>query len=222
MKEITTKQGDMLTIYEDNGIYILKYPTFNITMPEVVKEISKEAVDSYLSGEHSGEELIFYADTGSWESSVSDEDVARDFLRQFPHNILKNVEENRKLFSEEEFEELLAKAYELSKLKVLLEPTTIDSIGVVDGHLELLLADGNEWLPDTEQDHLLKLQEKLNNYIHFIESKQYVDSYGDDFTEKVINLTFQYAPSDNGLAFLVQVQKVLQPTDIRLKVVVPE
>ncbi|HEL1606994.1 TPA: hypothetical protein U0851_002011 [Streptococcus suis] len=222
MKEITTKQGDMLKIYEDNGIYILKYPTFNITMPEVVKEISKEAVDSYLSGEHSGEELIFYADTGSWESSVSDEDVARDFLRQFPHNILKNVEENRKLFSEEEFEELLAKAYELSKPKVLLEPTTIDSIGVVDGHLELLLADGNAWLPDTEQDHLLKLQEKLNNYIHFIESKQYVDSYGDDFTEKVINLTFQYAPSDNGLAFLVQVQKVLQPTDIRLKVVVPE
>ncbi|WP_258526716.1 DUF6572 domain-containing protein [Streptococcus suis] len=103
-----------------------------------------------------------------------------------------------------------------------LDTTTIDSLGVVDGHLELLLADGNEWLPDTEQDHLLKLQEKLNNYIHFIESKQYVDSYGDDFTEKVINLTFQYAPSDNGLAFLVQVQKALQSTDIRLKVIVPE
>ncbi|HEM3577737.1 TPA: hypothetical protein U1C15_001381 [Streptococcus suis] len=103
-----------------------------------------------------------------------------------------------------------------------LSTNTIDSLGVVDGHLELLLADGSAWLPDTEQDHLLKLQEKLNNYIHFIESKQYVDSYGDDFTEKVINLTFQYAPSDNGLAFLVQVQKVLQPTDIRLKVVVPE
>ncbi|MFI3065131.1 hypothetical protein ODU47_09345 [Streptococcus suis] len=222
MKEIATKQGDMLKIYEDNGIYVLKYPTFNITMPEVVKEISKEAVDSYLSGEYSGEELIFYADTGSWKSSVSDEDVARDFLRQFPHNILKNVEENRKLFSEEEFEELLAKAHELSKPKVLLEVTTIDSLGVVDGHLELLLADGNAWLPDIEQDHLLKLQEKLNNYIHFIESKQYVEGYGDDFTEKVINLTFQYAPSDNGLAFLVQVQKVLQPTDIRLKVVVPK
>ncbi|HEM3705576.1 TPA: hypothetical protein U1C94_001930 [Streptococcus suis] len=105
---------------------------------------------------------------------------------------------------------------------ITISPTTIDSIGIVDGHLELLLADGNAWLPDTEQDHLLKLQEKLNNYIHFIESKQYVESYGDDFTEKVINLTFQYAPSDNGLAFLVQVQKVLQPTEIRLKVVVPE
>ncbi|HEL2651271.1 TPA: hypothetical protein U1374_001895 [Streptococcus suis] len=105
---------------------------------------------------------------------------------------------------------------------IQLVTDTIDAIGVVDGVLELLLADPNHWFVKDEQDHLLKLQEKLNNYIHFIESKQYVDSYGDDFTEKVINLTFQYAPSDNGLAFLVQVQKVLQPTDIRLKVVVPE
>ncbi|HHT7813252.1 TPA: Imm59 family immunity protein [Streptococcus suis] len=105
---------------------------------------------------------------------------------------------------------------------IQLVTDTIDAIGVVDGVLELLLADPNHWFVKDEQDHLLKLQEKLNNYIHFIESKQYVDSYGDDFTEKVINLTFQYAPSDNGLAFLVQVQKVLQPTDIRLKVIVPE
>ncbi|HEM5251590.1 NAD glycohydrolase toxin immunity factor [Streptococcus suis] len=103
-----------------------------------------------------------------------------------------------------------------------LDPTKIDSIGVVENHLEMLLLDSNKWRKPLEKQHLLKLQEKLNNYIHFIESKQYVDSYGDDFTEKVINLTFQYAPSDNGLAFLVQVQKVLQPTDIRLKVVVPE
>ncbi|WP_330848211.1 DUF6572 domain-containing protein, partial [Streptococcus suis] len=76
--------------------------------------------------------------------------------------------------------------FNLTAQSIYINTATIDSIGVVDGHLELLLADGNAWLPDTEQDHLLKLQEKLNNYIHFIESKQYVDSYGDDFTEKVI------------------------------------
>lgn len=55
MKEIPTKKGDMLEIYEANGKYILKYPTFNITMPDVSKEIPKEAVDSYLAGEHNGE-----------------------------------------------------------------------------------------------------------------------------------------------------------------------
>lgn len=112
--------------------------------------------------------------------------------------------------------------FKLRNPQIMIHTSAIDSLGIVDGHLELLLADGNEWLPDTEQDHLLKLQEKLNNYIHFIESKQYVEGYGDDFKEKVINLTFQYPPSDNGLAFLVQVQKVLQATDIRLKVVLPE
>ncbi|MGQ7483286.1 Imm59 family immunity protein [Streptococcus suis] len=105
---------------------------------------------------------------------------------------------------------------------IFLDTDKVDAIGVVDGALELLLTDPNHWFVKDEQDHLLKLQEKLNNYIYFIESKQYAEGYGDDFTEKVINLTFQYAPSDNGLAFLVQVQKVLQPTDIRLKVVVPK
>ncbi len=58
MIKIPTKKDDMLEIYEDNGKYILKYPTFNITMPEVTQEISKESVDSYLRGEHTGEELI--------------------------------------------------------------------------------------------------------------------------------------------------------------------
>ena len=77
-------------------------------------------------------------------------------------------------------------------------------------------------LPDTEEEHLLKLQEKLNNYIYFLESKQYVERYGDKFDKKVIHITFQYSPSDNGLAFLAAVQKVLQPTDMSLKVELPE
>ena len=81
-----------------------------------------------------------------------------------------------------------------------------------------LLIDGNLWLPDTEEEHLLKLQEKLNNYIYFLESKQYVERYGDKFDKKVIHITFRYSPSDNGLAFLAAVQKVLQPTDMSLKV----
>ena len=48
----------MLEIYQDGDKFFLRYPTFNITMPEVVKEIPKEAVDSYLAREHDGEELI--------------------------------------------------------------------------------------------------------------------------------------------------------------------
>ena len=105
---------------------------------------------------------------------------------------------------------------------ITLNSKVIDSIGIVNNNLELLLIDDNLWNSDTEHDHLLKLQEKINNYIHFLESKQYVEKYGDNFKEKVIHVTFQYAPSDNGLAFLVQVQKVLQSTDMSLKVTLPD
>ena len=95
-------------------------------------------------------------------------------------------------------------------------------MGVSDDHLELLLIDENKWIESLEEEHLLKLQEKLNNYIYFLESKQYVERYGDNFDKKVIQITFQYSPSDNGLAFLAAVQKVLQPTDMSLKVELPE
>ena len=110
----TNKKGDMLEIYEANGKYILKYPTFNITMPEVVKEIPKEAVDSYLAGEHDGEELINYANFGFWKSKISQEDANIQFLRDNPEFLLIDTDRKRHYFSEKEFEELLKKAHEVS------------------------------------------------------------------------------------------------------------
>ena len=106
--------------------------------------------------------------------------------------------------------------------KIELDVTSIDAMGVSDDHLELLLIDENKWIESLEEEHLLKLQEKLNNYIYFFESKQYVARYGDNFDKKVIHITFQYSPSDNGLAFLAAVQKVLQNTDMSLKIELPE
>ena len=106
--------------------------------------------------------------------------------------------------------------------EIELDVTSIDAMGVSDDHLELLLIDENKWIESLEEEHLLKLQEKLNNYIYFLESKQYVERYGDKFDKKIIHITFQYSPSDNGLAFLAAVQKVLQPTDMNLKVELPE
>ena len=103
-----------------------------------------------------------------------------------------------------------------------LDVTSIDAMGVSDDHLELLLIDENKWIESLEEEHLLKLQEKLNNYIYFLESKQYVERYGDKFDKKVIHISFQYSPSDNGLAFLAEVQKVLQPTDMSFKIELPE
>ena len=217
MKEINLSKKDMLEIYQDGDKYFLRYPTFNITMPEVVKEIPKEAVDSYLAGEHDGEELINYANFGFWKSKISQEDANIQFLRDNPEFLLIDTDRKRHYFSEKEFEELLQKA-----ISSELKPTELDAIDIVDNHLELILVDPVGWQEEIEAVHLEILQEKINNYIHFLESKQYVARYGDSFDKKVIHITFQYSPSDNGLAFLAAVQKVLQPTDMSLKVELPE
>lgn len=217
MKEINLSKKDMLEIYQDGDKYFLRYPTFNITMPEVVKEIPKEAVDSYLAGEHDGEELINYANFGFWKSKISQEDANIQFLRDNPEFLLMDTDRKRHYFSEKEFEELLQKA-----ISSELKPTELDAIGIVDNHLELLLVDPVGWEEEIEAVHLKILQEKLNNYIYFLESNQYVDRYGDSFDKKVIHITFQCSPSDNGLSFLTAVQKVLQPTDMSLKVELPE
>ena len=219
MESIYVSQKDMLEICQDGDKYFLRYPTFNITMPEVVQEIPKEAVDSYLAGEHDGEELINYANFGFWESKkqYTQEESDKIFIRNNPDLIFNDLSDNQKIFSPEEFNQIVTQVI-VSKLK----PSELDSIGVVDSHLELLLVDLIGWEEEIEAVHLEILQEKINNYIHFLESKQYVERYGDNFDQKVIHITFQYSPSDNGLAFLAAVQKVLQPTDMSLKAELPQ
>ena len=219
MKTIYLSQKDMLEICQDGDKYFLRYPTFNITMPEVVQEIPKEAADSYMSGEHTGKELMTYAQYGFWKSKkqYTQEESDKIFIRNNPDLIFNDLSDNQKIFSSEEFTQIVTQAI-ASKLK----PSELDAIGTVDSHLELLLVDPVGWEEEIEAVHLEILQEKMNNYIHFLESKQYVSRYGDQFDKKVIHITFQYSPSDNALAFLAAVQKVLQPTDMRLKVELPE
>ena len=209
----------MLEICQDGDKYFLRYPTFNITYPEVVQEIPKEAADSYISGEHTGKELMNYAQYGFWKSKkqYTQDESSKLFIENNPSFILKNPKNSRRLFSAEEFTQIVIQAI-ASKLK----PSELDAIGIVDSHLELLLVDPVGWEEEIEAVHLEILQEKINIYIHFLESKQYVARYGDKFDKKVIHITFQYSPSDNGFAFLAAVQKVLQPTDMSLKVELPE
>ena len=219
MKSIYTSQKDMLEICQDGDKYFLRYPTFNITCPEVIREIPKEAADSYISGEHTGKELMTYAQYGFWKSKkqYTQDESGKLFIENHPSFILKNPGNTRRLFTAEEFRQIVTKA-----IVSELEPSELDAIGIVDNHLELLLVDPVGWEEEIEAVHLEILQEKMNNYIHFLESKQYVERYGDQFDKKVIHITFQYSSSDNGLAFLAAVQQVLQPTDMILKVELPE
>ena len=66
----------------------------------------------------------------------------------------------------------------------IFEAEVVDSIGVVEGNLELLVIDTLDW--KYENEHLEMLQDKINNYLTFLESKQYVEKYGDDFVKKII------------------------------------
>ena len=154
---------------------------------------------------------------GKSKKQYTQDESSKLFIEKNPSIILKKPGNTRRLFTAEEFRQIVTKA-----IVSELETSELDAIGIVDNHLELLLVDPVGWEEEIEAVYLKILQEKINNYIHFLESKQYVEQYGDKFDKKVIHITFQYSPSDNGLAFLAAVQKVLQPTDMSLKIELPE
>ena len=210
-------RGNGFIVYETDGYYEISFfkEIGGAMGPEVRYPITKELMDKAFESSGGAYEVMIYAETGHWP--LKQDDIDRNYIRNHPEAVLLNIEDKRELFDVKEFKSLVQKAIS-SKLK----PTELDAIGTVDNHLELLLVDPLEWQEEIEAVHLELLQEKMNNYIYFLESKQYVARYGDKFDKKVIHITFQYSPSDNGLAFLAAVQKVLQPTDMSLKVELPE
>ena len=210
-------KGNGFIITEGNGNYTMSWMTGGFQDKEVSYPISKELVEKALRSEQDAYEVELFLQTGEWVTKESKEVARQNYFRSSPDRILVNPSSIKRLFSNQEFKELLQKA-----ISSELEPSELDAIGIVDNHLELLLVDSVGWQEEIEVVHLEILQEKLNYYIYFLESKQYVARYGDSFDKKVIHITFQYSPSDNGLAFLAAVQKVLQPTDMILKVELPE
>lgn len=210
-------KGNGFIITEENGNYTMSWMTGGLQDREVTYPVSKELVEKALKSEQDAYEVELFLQTGEWVTKESKEEARQNYFRSSPVRILVNPSSIKRLFSNQEFEELLQKA-----IPSELKPTELDAIGVVGSHLELLLVDPIGWEEEIEAVHLEILQEKLKKYIYFLENKQYVDRYGDNFNKKFIQITFQYSPSDNGLAFLAAVQKVLQPTDMSLKVELPE
>ena len=212
---IIKANGFILT--EENGNYTMSWMTGGFQDRKVTYPVSKELVDKALRSEQDAYEVELFLQTGEWVTKESKEVARQNYFRTSPIRILVNPSSIKRLFSNQEFIVLLQKA-----ISSELKPMELDFIGIIDNYLELLLVDSVDWQEEIEAVHLEILHEKLNNYIYFLESKQYVARYGDNFDKKVIHITFQYSPSDNGLAFLAAVQKVLQPTDMSLKVELPE
>ena len=85
---------------------------------------------------------------------------------------------------------------------------TIDGVAYDEKDLKLvlLLADGMDW--HDEKKHLLLLQEKINNYIAYIEGKQYLQKYSN--VEQIeIQIKFLFKETDNCKKFLEQVEKII-------------
>ena len=105
----------------------------------------------------------------------------------------------------------------------------IDNVNIIDGIgtdkegkvLRLLLTDHFPWKEDaslSEYDHLMLLQEKINAYISYLESKQYAEKYPNEaFNMAVIEIHFKYDITDNCEKFLNTVQNQVGQYGIKIE-----
>ena len=133
-------KGNGFIITEENGCYTMSWMTGGLQEREVTYPVSKELVDKALRSEQDAYEVELFLETGEWVTKESNEEARKNYFRSSPVRILVNPSSIKELFSDQEFEELLYKA-----ISEKLNPTELDSIGVVENHLELLLVDAVAW-----------------------------------------------------------------------------
>ena len=110
----------------------------------------------------------------------------------------------------------------------------IDNVNVIDGMalnkennaLVLLLTDHLSWTGEnalSEFDHLNLLQDKINAYISYLESRQYVETYSaEQINFAVIEIHFKYAVTENCEKFLNEVQNQIGQLGIKIEVVIAD
>ena len=110
--------GDGFIIYEEKGKYEIRIEKDcgGAAVKPVFYPITKELKEKALKSPRDGYEVVIYAETGRWPLKDQDE-VDREFLREYPEFILKNLKLNKELFSEEEFNHLVALGKERKKQK---------------------------------------------------------------------------------------------------------
>ena len=106
--------GDHFIVYEENGKYEIEiekdygepacYP--------ITKELKERVFKSY----EEAKKVISYLESGAWPSDDPNAST-REFIRKWPEFIFLNFEKNKKLFSEEEFNHLVALGKEIKKQK---------------------------------------------------------------------------------------------------------
>ena len=102
----------------------------------------------------------------------------------------------------------------------VFETDQIDTMGVVNGNLELLIIDTCNW--EFEDELFDLLEDKLNNYLLYLDNKQYVAKYGDNFDKIIISIHFMYDLTENAVNFLNVVSQQLAESGYTLHIHLPE
>ena len=101
------------------------------------------------------------------------------------------------------------------------EKDVVDSVAYEDDLLLLQLYDHLDFDGEFENDHMMMLQDKLNTYIWYIDSKQYKGTYpGKEFNNYLIKIFFIYEPSALCRDFIIHVNKRLSNTKIKIEYIV--
>ena len=116
--DVKTYVGDGFLIYEENGNYEIEIPKDcgGAAIRPVCYPITKELKEKALKSSEDANKVISYVESGVWPSDDPNKST-RDFLRKRPEFIFYDFEENKKLFSEEEFNHLVALGKEIKKQK---------------------------------------------------------------------------------------------------------
>ena len=106
--------GDHFIVYEENGKYEIRIEK-DYGGP-VFYPITKELKEKVFKSPDDANKVISYLESGVWPSDDPNKST-REFLRKRPEFIFYDYEENKKIFSEEEFNRLVELGKERKKQK---------------------------------------------------------------------------------------------------------
>ena len=110
----------------------------------------------------------------------------------------------------------------------------IDNPNIIDGiaidkernAVVLLLTDHLLWEGEdalSEFEHLKLLQDKINAYISYLESRQYEATYpNEQFSFAVIEIHFKYSVTENCEKFLNEVQNQIGQLEIKIEAIIAD
>ncbi|WP_125981479.1 hypothetical protein [Loigolactobacillus iwatensis] len=111
MKVIYENIQDQIKILKADEAYSVRFIVWRTPVHEETVPVEKQAVDAYLQGKHTANELLYYADFGIWKPAKSPRQANRDFLEKFPEFVLIAPENAQKIFSKVEYKKLVKRAH---------------------------------------------------------------------------------------------------------------